>query len=69
MCLIAYAPSKSLISMESLANAYENNKDGWGICYQDPTTNQLVINKTCTLVCTSVGVLTATSVLTTYTRT
>jgi predicted glutamine amidotransferase len=45
MCLIAYAPSKSLISMESLANAYENNKDGWGICYQDPTTNQLVIQK------------------------
>jgi hypothetical protein len=45
MCLIAYAPSKSLISMESLANAYENNKDGWGICYQDPTTSQLIINK------------------------
>jgi hypothetical protein len=31
--------------MESLANAYENNKDGWGICYQDPTTSQLIINK------------------------
>jgi len=45
MCLIAYAPKKSLISLASLENAYENNKDGWGICYQDPVSEELIIDK------------------------
>lgn len=45
MCLIAYAPKKSLISLASLSNAYDNNKDGWGICYQDTTEGRVMIIK------------------------
>jgi len=33
MCLIAYAPKKSLIVPNSLRNAHINNGDGWGIVF------------------------------------
>ncbi len=45
MCLIAYAPKKSLISLASLSNAYDNNKDGWGICYQDKNEERVMLIK------------------------